>query len=46
MDFHFDRVFDTLRDGFGVQEVQEASLAQVARGLLKRPRSDPGAQLR
>ena len=45
MDFHFDRVFDTLRDDFGVQVVQEASLAQVARGLLKRPSSDPGSPL-
>lgn len=42
MDFYFDRVFATLSDDFGVQKVQDATLAQVARGLLKRPTTDPG----
>ena len=41
--FFFKRVAGKVRDDFGVQDVADASLAQIAYGLLGRPKVDPGA---
>ena len=43
MRFFFKRVARKVRDDFGVQDVADASLAQIAHGLLSRPEVDPGA---
>ena len=43
MHFFFKRVARKVRDDFGVQDVADASLAQIAHGLLGRPEVNPGA---